>query len=146
MPVLGECRPATPAASGSISRSSGAVEPPQPRDVVRAGAALELVQPRELGVVDGHDELAAALVAHAVLVAELVQLAGAGDAQLGLQRAGRVVDAGVDDAGVVAGLVGGDAVLALEDHHGGVRPAVQQLAGGGEAEDAGPDDGDVVHQ
>ena len=43
-----------------------------------------------------------------VLVAVGVEGFSALGAELGLQRAGRVVDAGVDDAGVVAGLVGGD--------------------------------------
>ena len=56
---------------------------------------------------------------------------------------GRVVDARVHDAAVVARLVRGDLVLALEDQDAGVGVALQQLAGGGEAEDARADDHDV---
>ena len=84
-----------------------------------------------------------------MLVAVLVERLAALGAELGLQRPGRVVDARVDDAGVVAGLVGGDVGLALEHEDARVGVAPQQLAGGREAEDAGADDDDVpgaVHQ
>ena len=78
-----------------------------------------------------------------MLVAVGVQLLAAGGAELGLQGARGVVDAGVDDAGVVAGLVEGDLRLAFEDEDARVRVAVQQLSGRRQAEDAGADDGDV---
>ena len=79
-----------------------------------------------------------------MLVAEVVQPADALDAQLRLQRSGLVVDAGVRDAGVRAGLVDADAVLALEHHDPGVRVAPLELAGRGQADDAGADDGEVA--
>ena len=86
----------------------------------------------------------------AVLVAVLVEGVAAGRAELGLQGAGGVVDARVDDAGVVARLVGGDLGLSLEHEDSRVRVAAEELAGGGEAEDARSDDDDVpgrsVHQ
>ena len=89
-------------------------------------------------------DLAAALVGDAVLVAEVVQPADALDAQPRLQRAGLVVDAGVGDAGVRAGLVHADAVLALEHDDPGVRVAALELARGRQADDAGADDREVA--
>ena len=76
--------------------------------------------------------------------AVLVEQRGAAHAELGLQRARRVVDPGVDDARVVAGLVGRRPRLLLEhaDALGGA--AAAQLAGDGEADDATADDGDVA--
>jgi hypothetical protein len=50
----------------------------------------------------------------------------------------------VDDAAVVARLVPGDARFLLEDEQGRVRPAQQELAGGGQAENARADDDEVV--
>ena len=79
----------------------------------------------------------------AVLLAELVQLARALDAQPRLERARRVVDARVDDSAVVAGLVEADVVLLLEDDDRAARVAAVQLARDREPEDAGADDGDV---
>ena len=52
-----------------------------------------------------------------MLGAEVADQVAATGAQLGLEAAGPVVDPGVHDAGVVAGLVGREAVLLLEDHH-----------------------------
>ena len=55
------------------------------------------------------------------LVAVLVHLARALHAQARLQRARRVVDAGVDHARVVAGLMGAELALALEHADRGAR-------------------------
>jgi hypothetical protein len=49
----------------------------------------------------------------------------------------------VDDAAGVAALVRGDALVALEDDDPGAVVAALELARGGEADDAGPDDADV---
>src|SRR5690606_8067185 len=50
-------------------------------------------------------QLAAALDGHAVLVAEAIQRLTAFGTETGLERSGSVVEAGVDDAAVAAGLV-----------------------------------------
>ena len=69
-------------------------------------AALELVEPRQVGVAHRDDDLPARLApAIPLRGAVLVQRVGALAAQPRLQRAGRVVDALVDDAAVVRGLV-----------------------------------------
>ena len=121
-------------------RDLGGGQAAEARDAVLDASALELVEGAELAVVEGDDELAAALVRHVVLVAVGVEGVAALGAELGLQRARLVVDAGVDDAGVVARLVGGDLVFSFEDEDARVGRAVQQFAGRGEAEDAPADD------
>src|SRR5215218_2248918 len=94
----------------------------QPRDSVGVTAALKLVESGQLPGVARHDQLAAAFVRDLSLVAEVVELACPRDAQLSLQRAGSIVDAPVDYATVVAGLVAGDLGLPLEDS--GTQPGV----------------------
>src|SRR4030095_4358871 len=64
-------------------------------------------------------------------------------AEARLEGARLVVDAGVDHAAVVAGLMRGDPGFLVEDDHACLRIAVRQGKGGGEAHDAAPDDGDV---
>jgi hypothetical protein len=49
----------------------------------------------------------------------------------------------VDDAAVVAGLVGGDARLLVEDDEAGARVSLGQGERRGEADDAAADDRDV---
>ena len=93
-----------PAQWGSSSVISSARRRRRPGTCVGAAAALELVQARELALVQRDDDLAAALDGDAALLAVVVQARGALDAQARLQRARLVVDAGVDDPGVVAGL------------------------------------------
>src|SRR5438445_11961791 len=84
---------------------SGAVQKAQSGDAVGPPPALELPQARELGSVGRHDQLAAALARDLPLLAVLVQLARPAHAEARLERAGRVVDAGMDHARVVAGLM-----------------------------------------
>src|SRR3989454_3847576 len=57
-----------------------------------------------------------------------------------------VVDARVDDARVVAGLVRGETRLLLEDHEARPGEALAQRPRRGEADDAAADDRDVVGQ
>jgi hypothetical protein len=116
----------------------------QPRHTIRRATALELVQPSQLLVRRGHDQLAAARRRDAALLTVRVQLAGAGHAQLRLQRARGVVDALVDDARVVAGLVSGDAPLPLQHLHTQARMPRQQLAGRRQPQDAGPNDDEIT--
>ena len=117
-------------------------EPAQPRHPVVGGGPLEGVEAPHLVGVDGHDELAALDVGDRVLGAEVTQQAATAGAQLGLEAAGLVVDAGVHDAGVVTGLVRGEAVLLLEHHHLGARTPSYDLARDRDAEDAATDDAD----
>ena len=76
IPVLGECRPAMPAQWGSSSVISSAAQPSQARDRVGLATALELVQARQLALVQRDDHLAAALHRDAALLAVRVQAGG----------------------------------------------------------------------
>ena len=95
--------------------------------------------------VDGDHELAALVVAAARARRSTPdQQRGPRRAQLGLEAARLVVDAGVHDAGVVAGLVGGDPVLLLEHHDPAPGPPADELAADGQADDAAADDADAL--
>ena len=83
-------------------------------DAVGVAASVEFAHALKFGVVGGDDDLAATLGADAVFVAEGVHALGAGDGHAGLGGAGSVVEAGVDDAGVVAALVASDARFLFE--------------------------------
>ena len=76
--------------------------------------------------------------------AEVAEQAEAAAAQARLQRAGGVVDPGVDHAAVVGGLVLGQGHLLLQHHHLRLGLGDHELAGGGQTEDPAPDD-DVAH-
>ena len=121
-----------------------AIHPCQAGHAVGGAAALELVQARHLAGLGCHDQLAAPLDRDLPRIAVLVQLAGAGHAQRRLQRSRLVVDALVDDAGVVAGLVRRDRPFALQHLQRQLRMAASQLAGRGQAEDAGTDHGEIA--
>src|SRR5262249_32639558 len=90
------------------------------------------------------DHLAAALGRYAVPLAVRVKFARPCDTQARLQGAGSVVDARVDDAAVVPALVGTDPWLLLDDREAQAAPAVEDVAGGGQAADAGADHAQVV--
>ena len=114
----------------------------QPRHAVLGRAPLELVEARQVGVAHRHDELPARLRLDPIRGAVLVQPVGARPAQLRLQRARLVVDALVDDAAVVRGLVRAQRRLALEHQH--LAPAQRQLARRRQPDDAAADDRDVM--
>ena len=144
MPVAGECSAAIPVACGSISARPAAStrrRPGTPLALPRRSSSSR--RPSSPGV-DRDDELAAALDGHAARLAVGVEAAGALDAELRLRGAGRVVDARVDDAGVVARLVRGDPGLAVQDRQAQARVAGQQLARGRQPDEAGAHDRDVV--
>src|SRR6185436_12026983 len=77
----------------------------EPFDAIRAGLRLERLEPRQLVLRQGHDQLADPLDLDPPLRAVRLQRDLALAAEAGLQRARRVVEAGVDDAAVVAGLM-----------------------------------------
>jgi len=108
---------------------------------MRRSPAIPLACP--LVVAHGDHDLAAALVGDAVLGAEAVERLAARDAVACLERARQVVEAGVHDAAVVSGLVGGHAILGLEHRHRRPR-ALGERQRGGQADDAAADDGDVA--
>ena len=67
-------------------------------------ALAEVFEAGEFVGVGGDDDLATDVMRDGVFAAELDHGRGAGHAEAGLQRAGLVVDAGVDDAAFVSAL------------------------------------------
>ena len=143
--VAGECSAAIPAACGSTSRIAAPVEPAETGHAVAGGTLLERVEACELGVLDRDDELAALVVRQALLLAVLAQQQPPAGAQLGLEAARRVVDAGVHDAGVVPGLVRGEPVLLLEEDDRGAGMPSRELAPHGQPDDAAADHPEAAH-
>ncbi len=83
-------------------------------DAVVLGALVERVGAVELERRRGDEELAADLERDAVLGCERLRRDGAPAAEIGLEAARRVVDARVDHAAVVAGLVAAEAGFLLQ--------------------------------
>ena len=121
-----------------------ALEPAHARHAVRLRAPLELAQALDLGLVDGDDELAALHVREVVLGAVGAEESDPTPAELGFQRSRRVVDPGVDDAAVTAGLVQSDVLLLLQDGDRGVGSHLPQPACHGETEDPPAHDADAL--
>ena len=95
--------------------------------------------------VGGDDELAALLVGDVVVVTETNRFAHAAPAEIGFQAARLVVDAGVNDAAVVPGLVEGQRSLFFQQYNALVRLALSQLPGCRQPHDAAAYDHVVVH-
>ena len=91
-------------------------EQPQVVHAVGGGALLNGAQFIDLRGAGGHDQLAAALVRHAAFGAVGVQLLLALHAQPRLERAGRVVDAGVNHLAVARAGAGAKGVGGLQQH------------------------------
>ena len=83
------------------------------------------------------DELAAAVVRNVILFAECVEAIRPFDAQLGLHRAGRIVDACMDDAAIVGGRFLTESSMPLRQYHR--NPAIREIVRRGEAGDAAAD-------
>ncbi|MNO89095.1 hypothetical protein D3C76_805670 [compost metagenome] len=94
--------------------------------------------------VGGDQQFAADVECDAVFGAEILGGLGAALAQLGLEAAGGVVDARVNHAAVVAGLVAAEAVFLLKDQQRSARALLKQRQGGGQSDDAAADDAVVV--
>src|SRR5690349_3597051 len=121
-----------------------AIEAAQARDFVRPPAALELVEALDLRLGGGDDELARTTMGDLPLGAEGVESARALHTQARLQRPRLVVDAGVDDAARMAGLVPPELWLRLEDDDPRLRVSRGQLSGDGRSQDPAADDRQVA--
>ena len=112
-------------------------------NTVGMAAALQLLQAGKFALMGGDNHLAADLMRNAVLAAEGDHGGGAGDAQLRLQRAGAVIEAGVDNAAVVAALVGGEAGFLFQDGEAQGGEAARDFQGGSESDDSTADNDEV---
>ena len=116
----------------------GAREQAQVVHAIGGSALLDGAQFIHLIGTGRHDELAAALVGDAALGAVVVQHLLALHAQTRFQRAGRVVDAGVDDLAVARAGAGAKGVGGFQHHH--FAPLQRQRARHRQAHHAGADD------
>ena len=103
-------------------------QPPDVRHAVSERAPFEFPQLDRLGLVPRDHQLAALVIGQPALGAVRAEQADAAAAQRRLGRARGIVDSGVHDPGVVAGLVGGYRLLLLEDDHGGTPASASCLA------------------
>ena len=96
-------------------------------DAVRRRTFLEAREAAQLRFVERHHELAAVLERDVMLGREFLDGGLALAAESRLQRARRVVEAGMELAAVVPALMGRELGFAFPDHDAKVREAAQQL-------------------
>ena len=122
-----------------LERARGvAADKLQPFDAVLQSLRQQCLDLGKLRRIGRDDELAAFVVADAVRGAEFVEHAPAVRAVAGAQRAGRIVDAGMDHLAVARGYPVADAAGRLGD--GDVVAGERRRARDGKPDDAGPDD------
>lgn len=112
---------------------------------IELGAGVQRLHALHLQWRGGHQQLAADLELDPVLGAELLGGLGAALAQVGLEAARCVVDAGMDHAAVVPGLVFGQGAFFFQDDQGGAGLALEQFHRGGQADDAAADDAKIIN-
>lgn len=110
---------------------------------VGPAAALEFVEGRQLALIQCHNDLAAALERDAVLLAESSQRLAADGAIARLGGAGLVVEARVDDAAVVPGLMLGEGPFGLEEQKRNAKVFGERQRRC-QPDDAAANDGDVA--
>jgi hypothetical protein len=115
------------------------------RHAVGRPATVELLEAWDLRGGRGDDDLAAEFVADVVLLAEAEQQLHSTATGRCLEGTRTVVQSGVNDAAVPAGLVRGDPILLVEEDDVESRTPDQHLEGGGQRHDPGADDDEVVH-
>jgi hypothetical protein len=95
---------------------------------------------RNFRIVDGDNDFAANLIRHVIRGTESGHLADAIHRKPGLFGTGLVVEAAVEDAAVVAGLMLSDVGLLFEDDDFSEQPAFTGFKCRSKADDASPDD------
>ena len=131
MPVEGESNAAVHSSAGSSVRAAA----------IGRGARRDAAELPALCLAAGDDQLAAAPVRDAALGAIGVEHLAAGDAEPGLERARRVIDAGMDHLAVARADARAERALGFEQQHFAALRG--EFARHGEADDAGADDGAI---
>src|SRR5258706_11872303 len=114
------------------------------RESVGLAPAPQFFQARNFLCARGYDDFAADLVRQAMRAAEFDHGARALDAELRFQRSGLVINAGVNDAAVVAALMPAHAVFFLEQQQAKAGESLRDLKGDGETDNTSADDEDIV--
>ena len=116
----------------------------QAGEAVGFSALAQFLQPRQFVSVGSDDDFAAHFVGNSVLAAELDHGRRSGHAKPGLHGSRLVVDAGVNDAAVVAALVAGDAVFFFEEQQAQAGKAARNFERDPEPHHTTADDDDIV--
>ena len=106
---------------------AGVEEETHTDQAIGLGSPPELIESGELVLRGREDQLPAYLVRYAMVATEPEHLLRPRHAEAGLERAGLVVDARVDDPAVVAALVARDLILLVEDGEAQSRVAARNL-------------------
>jgi len=120
-----------------------AVEQAEPFDAIGDAALVQLVQAWNLVWRGCHNQLAALLVRYSVLRTETLHGGATSYTIAGFQRAGAVINSGVDNTAVMARLMGGDAVLFFHNEQAFTRKAAGEFEGCCQPNDAGADDEEI---
>src|SRR4051794_34773159 len=113
-------------------------------NVVLNRTPVELLHTPRFDLVCGDQHLAADLKRNAVLAAELLCRLRAASAKLCLEAAGRVIDAGMNDPAIMAGLVSAEAIFLFENCKASPRMHLEQFHGGCKPNDAAANDAEGV--
>src|SRR3989441_10199446 len=113
------------------------------RHTVGSPAAHQFLKAGQFGFNGGGHNLSADLEGNIVLAAELDHGRRTSNAVLRLQRARLVIDAGVDDATVMAGLVSNGGTFLFENGNTATAKAARGLQGSRQATDSAPHDNAV---
>jgi hypothetical protein len=113
-------------------------------DAIGQTPLIQCLQPGKLGWVSRDDHLPAPFGGNAFLLTVGIYLARALHAEARLERAGRIVDAGMDDAAVVRGLVLADRGLLFQHRKPESRVPPQQFPPRGQPDDARTQNSNVV--
>ncbi len=129
---------------GLYVADSRPVQTPQVGDSVGDPPPMDLLQGRYLGGVDGHEDLPVGPVLESLLGAEGAEKSDPRHAESRLQRAGPVIDPGVDHPTVVAGLVNAHSRFLFQKDDADAGGRLGQAQPRCEPEDPPSDDCDVV--
>ena len=113
---------------GFKAHKPGAIDR-QDLDVVLLGALEQSLHADALALIGGDEKLAAIFEFDALFRAESHCRGSAFAAKASLQASRRVIDARMDNAAVVPGLVPGDGVFFFEENDRRARPRAQNFAG-----------------
>jgi len=123
---------------------SGSIEHAQSWNAVGDTAPIEFFEAGEFGFFGGDDDLAADLVRNRVLTAESDHGLCARYGEASLHGAGLVIEAGVDDAAVMAGLMCGHRGFLIEYQNPVGRETASEFQSGGEPDYTGSDDDNII--
>src|SRR5271166_1857030 len=138
LPVDGESNARSATSAGSSPRASGPLSQTRSVTPLASACASNAASLPASRLARPHDQLAAALVRHRIVAAEIVQHRLAVDAEPRLGEAGRIINAGMDHLDVARTDARSDRAFALD--HDDLPSGARQRPGDREPDDASADD------